>query len=141
MIKFTTSQDSEYLFDENLQMSKRTKNSGGSNQGTTYSFLTVVFIKEIVRLYAPSISVNIQIFDKKNGTLKQLKEINKEIINSLNEEKILVVAEKNRTDGSILHMQRAYLLPEVDLYPFEIGYHEDKFIKHIGNKIVKIQNM
>jgi len=141
MIKFTTSQDSEYLFDENLQMSKRTKNSGGSNQGTTYSFLTVVFIKEIVRLYAPSISVNIQIFDKKNGTLKQLKEINKEIINSLNEEKILVVAEKNRTDGSILHMQRAYLLPEVDLYPFEIGYHEDKFIKHIGNKIVKIQKM
>ena len=141
MIKFTTSQDSEYLFDENLQMSKRTKNSGGSNQGTTYSFLTVVFIKEIVRLYAPSISVNIQIFDKKNGSLKQLKEINKEIINSLNEEKILVVAEKNRTDGSILHMQRAYLLPEVDLYPFEIGYHEDKFIKHIGNKIVKIQNM
>lgn len=142
MIKFITSQDSVYIFDEKTNKSQRTKNSGGSSQGKTFEFLTVVFLKEKVRLYYPSIRVDIAIFDKEKGNLRRIENISIETIESLNEKNILVVFESKRdNDNDILHMQRAHLKPEVGLYPFEIGYDNGKRIKHIGNEIVEVINL
>jgi hypothetical protein len=137
MIKFKTSQGSEYFFDPIEQKSKRTKKSGGSEQGKEFSFLPVVFIKDKVRLYYPNVKVYVGIFSK-TGSLNPVNEIPK----SLSENDKLVVVEVERQNPTkVLHIQRAFLEPAFGFFPFETGYNESgEYIKHLGNDIVEIED-
>ena len=135
MLKFITSQGSEYFYDESIQKSKRHKKSGGSEQGESFPFMPVVFIKERVNLYYPNIKIYVGLFTKA-GMLTPVKEIPQEIGKN---EKLVVVEVDRKNPSRPLNIQRAFLNPAIGLFPFESGYNDKgQYIKHLGNKIIEI---
>lgn len=156
-IKFITSQGSEYIFDPNTQKSKRTKKSGGSEQGKTFPYLSVVFIKDRskARLYYPQFKIRVGVLNLETGALFRLDTLEgiytnenkiKEIKN-LSKNEMLVVAElEKNNETKFTSLQRFTLVPEEGLFPLEWGYdsYDEKnreYIKHLGNKIVKVENI
>ena len=138
LIKFTTSQGSEYIFNPDIQKSKRTKKSGGSNQGKTFPYLSVVFIEDRskVRLYNPRFNVKVGLFTD-TGMFKQFNDVPK-IINE-NEKLVVIEFDKDNMTRP-LNIQKAFLNPKVDLFPLEWGNNiKGQPIKHLGNKIIEVE--
>tara|TARA_B100000131_G_scaffold244317_2_gene237028 strand:+ start:195 stop:626 length:432 start_codon:yes stop_codon:yes gene_type:complete len=141
-MKFITSQGSEYTFFKDSQESMRLKKSGGSGQGEMFDKSKVVFIKDKARVYHPKVRVEIRLFNK-NGTLFPLPEDQngrRTIPKVISEDNKLVVVELDKDNlNNVLHIQRAFLYPDIGLYPFEYQTLENnKTYKHLGNKIIEI---
>lgn len=136
MIKtFKTSQGSEYIFDSAKQSTVRNKKSGGSGQGEKHSEMQVVFVKDKIRLYSPAVKVSLGLYNK-SGSFTAISEV-PSIISE--DDKLVVVEMDRHNPGRVLHIQRAYLEPEIGLHPFEQGYNDiGDFVKHLGNPITEI---
>lgn len=124
LLAFVTSYGSIYYFNASTNTSARLKKSGGSGQGELHDNMNVVFVSEQVCPFRNKVRV----VTKRGDQLIPVSSIDK------GKGKYGVI-EICRKTGNILSMQRAHLIPEVGLRPYE--WSDNK--RHIGNTIVSFQ--
>jgi hypothetical protein len=134
VIKFKTSQGSEYVYYVGEEMSERSKQSGGSQQGEKFGKMNCIFLDlegypKVIDPFLNKIYIGI-IDDDKFIKIKNIKGVEGEIV--------LLQISKKSGEQSFVGSGRIKREPVIGCRPYEWLYVGDMCHRHIGNEIVEI---